>query len=50
MTACHLAIMDQAHQVHLGLGGSGGGNALDGVADRATFLSYNHDPLAEVLG
>jgi hypothetical protein len=25
MTACHLAIMDQAHQLHLGLGDSGGG-------------------------
>ena len=31
MTACHLAIMDQAHQVHLGLGGSGGGNAMDTI-------------------
>ena len=50
MTSCHLAIMDQAHQVHLGLSGSGGGNALDGVADRGTFLSYTHDALVEVLG
>ena len=31
MTACHPVMMDQVHQLHLGLGGSGGGNAMDTI-------------------